>query len=167
MQHAACVCVCVCNHNHPQPQPDAPDTDTHAHFTVCAWHIRKRNAKCSFGFCFDVLSLTLHLQRSYLAICEKNNATPRPLAQEATNRHQRQIPWLRGQIWFTMGTFCHLPAAKWLLLAFCCILLHLRAGKKATNKNASPTFFFLVLLSQERKSILHRMYIPQTQYRAA
>ena len=77
---------------------------------------------------FQNAHVHVHVRRSYLAICE--NATPRPPVQGCAHRYQRQIPWLRGQIWFRMGKFCHLPSS-FLKTAFACILLHLRAGKKA------------------------------------
>jgi hypothetical protein len=50
----------------------------------------------------------------------KKNVTPRPLAQWATYRHQRQMPWLRGQVWFRMDKTGHLLALKLHLHAFCC-----------------------------------------------
>ena len=59
----------------------------------------------------DTTPLALLLQRSYLAMRNVG----------ATQRYQRQISWLRGQIWFRMSKFSHLLVLKHCFYVFCCI----------------------------------------------
>ena len=115
------------------------------------------------ALCIVKNSSTQHTAR-YTA---KLHVTPRSLAQGATHRYQRLIPWLRGQFWFKIGKFDNLPALKHSLcihFVFCSVcdfaskggkqkMTRLRRRMKNRSKKKKKTIWFLVCrLAKEQRS---------------